>query len=210
MTHESEGVAVFTRDSARGRSARFRETATLQQPKTLAGLLVNPLPLLTCLLAIAVGVGVGGMIPVSTLMENTAYGASAPTKSAGCTDLRSLQPLAPLTLPAGHTHADISSAIKEVFADAGLAKKASSELRNVEQHPPNVVAEHEAAARAKAASAASSETTLATQALDLAATPKSATLVVSGSRDALAGAGDIAAVNTYVTVLTGCESLACT
>jgi hypothetical protein len=152
-----------------------------------------------------------GMIPVSTLMENAAYGASAPTKSAGCTDLRSLQPLAPLTLPAGHTHADISSAIKEVFTDAGLAKKASLELRNVEQHPPNVVAEREAAAGAKAASAAaSSETTLATQALDLAATPKSATLVVSVSRDALAVAGDIGTVNTYVAVLTGYESLACT
>jgi hypothetical protein len=179
----------------------------MQQPKSLADLLINPLVLLTWLLAM----GVGGVIPVSTLLATAASGASVSAKSAACTDLRSLRPLASLTLPTGHNHADISSAIKEVSTDAGLANKASLELRNVEQHAPNVMAGREAAAGAKAASAAeSSETTLATQALDLAATPKSATLVVSVSRDALAVAGDIATVNTYVTVLTGYESLACT
>jgi hypothetical protein len=183
--------------------------ATMRQPKSLTDLLVNALALLTCLLAI----GVGCIIPVSTLLATPATGASVSAKSvesADCTDLRSLRPLAPLTLPTGHSRADISSAIKEVTTDVSLANKASLELRNVEQHAPNAMAEHEAAAGAKAASATgSSETTLATQALDLAATPKSASLVVSVSRDALAVAEDIATVDTYVTVLTGYESLAC-
>lgn len=178
----------------------------MRNPKPSANLWPSRLALLMCLL----GMGLGGFIPATAFMTTAASGATAPTRATDCTDLRALRPLASLVLPSGHTHADITNAIKVVTVDVGLAQKASTELHSAAQHAPSAIAEHDAAAGATAAtSAENSEKALVTQALDLLASPKTAALIVSVSTDALAVAGDIATVNTYVTVLSGYEALAC-